>query len=469
MKTLNKQTVQESISVGKQRNYSEIIEFLNNNWSRPEDMHSSCLKQLDLALGQPSKKLNTIFVSGHNGKSLTMNFVGQLLQEEGVKVGLFYAPHIVTYNERFSLNNELISDRTFTEIMNDVMNVAEQEELKADTLDILTMAALLYFQKSGADVAICEVNERDPLYTTGICSPKIAAVTRIALHPQPESEENRKTLEKILGPIQKNTYVVSADQSKINLQTMLEITEQKSGVWAMPIRKLATLSYPFEQLHGRCAALAERICEIYINNFMPAERIKQDSLLAKQKGQRGRPTLEAKRQSELNPKRTLEDFWQEHSNKLSCRFQLLDKEKPTVLLDNANNIDAFENLLLGIRLLHYQRSLKGLSLIIGCNNPDLQNDEFLKALRYFFKKTSGNIIVCPVAPMNSEMHKTNFNAEKITNDIKSMKIKARTAKNVQEAYEIAQSSVDERNGLIVIAGSSSLLASYLEFKGLKKS
>ena len=36
-----------------------------------------------------------------------------------------------------------------------------------------------------------------------------------------------------------------------------------------------------------------------------------NSLLTKQKGQRGRPTLEIKRQAELNPKRTIEQFWKE--------------------------------------------------------------------------------------------------------------------------------------------------------------
>ncbi|MCQ8780340.1 hypothetical protein NQU49_27460, partial [Escherichia coli] len=80
--------------------------------------------------------------------------------------------------------------------------------------------------------------------------------------------------------------------------------------------KLATLSYPFEQLHGRCAALAERIGEIYINSFVPTEQHLEDSLLAKQRGQRGRPTLEAKKQSELNPKKTIEQFWQQTVNNL---------------------------------------------------------------------------------------------------------------------------------------------------------
>lgn len=53
------------------------------------------------------------------------------------------------------------------------------------------------------------------------------------------------------------------------------------------------------------------------------------------------------------------------------RFQLLDKDKPTILLDNASNVDALKNILLGVRLLHYQRPLKGLSIILGL--PRFQN------------------------------------------------------------------------------------------------
>ncbi len=468
MKTISKQTPKGAIPVGKQRSYIELVEFLDRNWSRSEDNHRSCISQLDKAFGSIAKKLNTIFVSGSNGKSLTMNFASQLLCNEGIKVGMLYAPHVLTYNERFFIDNETISNKAFTDLANEVINTAEAEGLKVDTHDVLTMMALLNSYNNEVDVMLCEVNEGDPLYTSGICTPKIAAITRIATHAEPDSPENKQALERMLAVVHSDTHVVSADQSKLNLQTMLDITESKGGTWAMPIRKLAALSYPFEQLHGRCAALAERIGEIYINSFAPQSKVKKDSLLAKQKGQRGRPTLEAKRQAELNPKKTVEQFWGEAINTLPCRFQLLEKEKPTILLDNANNLDAFKNLLLGIRLLHYRRPLKGLTLIFGCNNDDLELDEFLKLLRYFFKKTSGNIIVCPVKPIPGDTHTTSWDAEKVTNDIKSMKIKARSSKDFKEAFELALGSVDERSGLIVVAGSASLLAEYWNHKGTKK-
>jgi folylpolyglutamate synthase/dihydropteroate synthase len=250
---------------------------------------------------------------------------------------------------------------------------------------------------------------------------------------------------------------------------MLEMVKEKGGIWGMPIRKLAPLNYPFEQLHGRCAALAERITHIYVNQFANKDAIVVGgTLLTKQKGQRGRPTLEAKKEQERNPKRTIEQFWREAHHTLPGHFQLLDKEKPSLLLDVASNLDAFKNLLLGIRLLHYQRPLKGLTLILGSNNPALDTGEFLKLLRYFFKKTSGSVIVCPIEQVPGHKGEASWDVEKITNEIKGMKIKARSSKNLKEAFEAATKSVDERHGLVVIAGSPSLISEFWRYKGIKK-
>jgi dihydrofolate synthase/folylpolyglutamate synthase len=468
MKSTTKQTATSSIaSQGKQRSYNEVIEFLDNNWNtNTQDTSLSGIKQLDQAFESPSQKLKTILVAGTNGKSLTIHFTAKLLRQEGLSVGAFSAPHILTYNERFSLNNEAISNKAFTELANDVINTAQSMGLTPNSYDILTMMALLFFKQSNVDVALLEVSEGGLHNATAICSPKIAAITRVT-PDNPAAMD--ATIKEMLGIVKQDTIVISGDQSKLNLQTMLTMTEELGGVWAMPIRKLAPLSYPFEQLHGRCAALAERIAQTFVNEILKLEStVVSGSLLSKPKGTRGRPTLEAKRQAELNPQKTLEQFWKEEQSSLPARFQLLDKEKPSILLDNAQNLDAFENLLLGIRLLHYQRPLKGLTIILGCNNDSMDIGEFLKQLRYFFKKTSGQVIVCPVEKVPGHKGGTSWDVEKITNDIKSMKIKARSCANFKEAFDAACKSVDERHGLVVVTGSPSIVTEYWRHKGMKK-
>lgn len=455
----------------KQRNYNEIVEYLDAHWTaslQPKSLDR--MKQLDQAFGYPSQKVQAILVSGTNGKSLTVHLTAKLLKEEGLKVGTFYSPHILNYNERIAVNHETISNKHFTEHANEVINTAEQLGLSLFSSEILTMMALLYFTEQKVDVAILEV--RDNAYdATNICHAKVATITRIAEDSVHSSHEDMLSIiHDRMSIVKQNTWVVSGDQSKVHLQYMQDLTQKQGGNWAMPIRKLAALTYPFEQLHGRCAALAERLAQMFVEHHLNVNAtITADSLLSKQKGQRGRPTSEAKRQSELHPKKTLEQFWKEELNELPGRFQLLDKEKPTILLDNASNIDAFKNLLLGIRLLHYQRALKGLTIIVAAAKDTMHNEEFLKLVRYFFKKTSGQLLICPIEESLPGNHEdTSWDVEQVTNDIKSMKVKARACKTFEEALDNAKKSVDERYGLVVVTGSQSIINNYWKLKGIKK-
>lgn len=473
---ISKQTAAKGASLGKQRSYSEIVDYLDQHWSVSADSKTlERVQKLDAALNMVSKSVNTVLVAGTNGKSLTIHFAGKLLAEEGLKVGTFTAPHFLTYNERFVINQEAIANKLFTEIGNEVINAAENLSLEAHSSELLFMMALTCFAQQKVDVAVMEVSRMSAFDPALICEPKVATITRVT-EPNALTAEADITdlIKQVTQLVKKDTHLVSGDQSKNNLHLMQEITEQHGGVWAMPIRKLAPLAYPFEQLHGRCAALAERIAQLYVEKCVaPHATILSDSLLTKQKGQRGRPTLEAKRQSELNPRKTIEQFWKDAVNELPGRFQLLEKEKPTILLDNANNLDALENLLLGIRLLHYQRPLKGLSIVLGATKNALhsaaRSEEFTKLLRYFFKKTSGQVFICPITEtLPGSAEQDSWDVEQVTNDIKSMKIKAKACKSFDEAFDAAKKSVDERNGLVVITGSQSIVSTYWRSKGIKK-
>lgn len=473
MKTItHKQSQQKGAVAGKQYSYPEIIEFLDSHWSdRYKDSTKATFKKLDSAFGSLSKKFKTIVITGTNGKSLTAHFASRLLSQEGLTVGALIAPHVLTYNERISANNEAISNKHFTDVANEVLNAANTLGIEPHSLDLITMMSLLYFKDQKVDLLLLEQSDFSGTDPITLFDPKIVAITRLTNFDQTEkgSALLEKQMKQLLAHVSSETHVVSADQSKYNLQLMQKVTLAQKSNWAMPIRKLAPLPYPFEQLHGRSAALAERIAQIYVNSFVLKDAVVvANSLLIKQKGQRGRPTLEAKRQAEINPRKTIEQFWKDIVSTLPGRFQLLDKEKPTILLDNASNLDSFSNLLLGIRLLHYHRPLKGLTLILGNSDPNLDLPELLKQLRYFFKKTSGSIIICEPEAIPGIEFGTPWNAENVSNDIKSMKIKAKSAKTFKEAFELAQKSVDERYGLVVIAGSSALVSQYWRYKGMKK-
>ncbi|MBV8660610.1 MAG: hypothetical protein JO129_00475 [Candidatus Dependentiae bacterium] len=441
------------------RTYNEIIHYLDTHWSNTTNLVA--INQLDESFDFPSKKLDIAIVSGTSGKSTTIHYTCKLLQEEGLKVGAFYTPHITLYNERFTINNEQISNKNFTELANKVIQTAEDKKIAASSKDILTMMAFLFFKDNNVNLALFENSETYSLDPVLYADAKIVAVTRIVANTN--QDDIHAAFNNIMTPLTPKTYFVSADQNKQNLHIMHQMVESKGSNWSMPIRKLAPLAYPFEQLHGRCAALAERIAHIFSDNFLHKDKtgVINVSLLNKPKGLRGRPTLEAKKASEVYPKKSLEKFWTEAKTTLPVRFQFIEDAKPLILLDSADNIDALNNVFLGFRLLSYKQQFKGISLILGCYQNQFDDEEFIKQIRYFVKKTSGTVAFCPIQQNVGEKSKASWDAQKIAHLAKAAKIKAKAYKNFTEAFTALKAAHDDRNSLIIITGSQSIVNEYL--------
>lgn len=451
--------------LGKLRSYNEVIEYLDGLKSAEYGEASlQRIKALDVAMGNVTSKIDTIVVGGTNGKSTTIHFAGKLLKEEGFKVGSLLSTHLLVYNERLSANAEAVSNKAFTDILNEVINAAEMNKIKATVHELMIIAAFVHFKAESVDVALVEANYGGKFDAVAYLNPKIAAITRVTDDSRGQLDHDLDLASFELLEITKpGCWFISAEQSKLRLQKMKTWCDEREVKWAMPIRKLASLPYIYEQLYGRVASLGERIAQIYVEDikgkFSPFLR---GNLLATQKGQRGRPTLEAKRHAELNPIKTLKGFWNEQFDLLRGRFERLEKENPSVLLDNAGNLDAFTNLFLGIRLCHYQKPLKGLAIIIGLSKS-VNAMEAIKLTRYLLKKVSGQIIFVPL-PSDTACH----DAQDLAVMAKELNVKAKACATLAEAFEQAKSMVDERDGLIAIAGSNNLIGEYWKLRGIKK-
>jgi len=450
--------------VGTVRSYSEVVAFLDAcvPYEYSEQAVSRVV-QLDAAFEYVSKKIDTILVGGVNGKSTSISFAAMLFREEGVKAAAIYSSHFLNYNERLVVGGEVINNKQFTDIVGEVIAVAQSKNISATALEIMFIAGLLYAQATACDVALVEValgGEFDP---SRICSAKLTVVTRVA-------DDVTATLgadlddvaERLVSIVQPKTWFISAEQSKIRLQKMKAWVEARGGKWAMPIRKLAPLPYIYEQLYGRIASLGERIVQIYVEQvqqrFSPFLR---GNLLATQRGQRGRPTLEAKRQAELNPIKTMKVFWSEQFELLHGRFEILNKEKPTILIDNATNLDAFANVFLGVRLLHYQRPLKGFVITLGAKKT-INRAELVKAIRYLLKKVPGEVFFVPLPDATS--HDPNA----LLAVAKDFNVRARAFTSIEQAFATAKDVVDKREGLVAVTGSTGMVRSYWQIRGVKK-
>jgi dihydrofolate synthase/folylpolyglutamate synthase len=138
-------------------------------------------------LGNPQRAYKTIHVVGTNGKSSTTRFISALLEAQGLTVGAYVSPHLVSLAERQMVNSVPSSDQEFCELVSRVRQAAEQVEKglpageRLTQFEVLTAAALLHFKERGCDVAVIEAGLGGRLDATAVIESDVQVVTSIGL------------------------------------------------------------------------------------------------------------------------------------------------------------------------------------------------------------------------------------------------------------------------------------------------
>jgi dihydrofolate synthase/folylpolyglutamate synthase len=67
------------------------------------------MRNLAEYFGNPQDKFKSVHVAGTNGKGTVSMKTARCLELSGYKTGLFISPHISTFRERITINQEKIS------------------------------------------------------------------------------------------------------------------------------------------------------------------------------------------------------------------------------------------------------------------------------------------------------------------------------------------------------------------------
>ena len=192
------------------------------------------LENIGLALeklGNPHDKLKIIHVAGTNGKGSACAMLAAVLQTTGYRVGVFTSPHLVHVNERFSINNQIISDEDFARHLGRVANIS-REMFGSDPFsffEALTLMAFDYFCAQNVDIVLLEVGIGGRLdATNAVKQPLLSVIMSIGFD---HMEILGDTLEKIAqekgGIIKENCPVVlySNPQMVYNVFTAIAATK----------------------------------------------------------------------------------------------------------------------------------------------------------------------------------------------------------------------------------------------------
>lgn len=137
-------------------------------------------------LGSPDKDKKIIHVAGTNGKGSVCAFLSSMLEEGGYKCGLFTSPHLVKINERFQINEVMVSDQTFLEAFLKVKELSDRLVEAGDYhptyFEFLFLMGMLVFQQEEVDYIILETGLGGRLdATNSVANPIACVITSISL------------------------------------------------------------------------------------------------------------------------------------------------------------------------------------------------------------------------------------------------------------------------------------------------
>ncbi len=178
------------------------------------------------AMGSPCSDIPGIHVIGTNGKGSITTFIKSSLIKQGIRVGVTISPHLITWRERISINNENISSQELKDLLTKIKPLSNHFELT--TFEFLIAAAFDYFSNKNLEVLILEAGLGGRLdATTAHPNRPIIAIGSIGLD---HCDHLGNTLEEITyekaAAITPNSTVISASQYPA-VQNVLEQVSKK--------------------------------------------------------------------------------------------------------------------------------------------------------------------------------------------------------------------------------------------------
>ena len=166
-------------------NKNETNQWIANY--RTDQPHFGLERMVELLAlrGNPHLKIKVIHIGGTNGKGSTIAFLKNMLEELGLRVGVFSSPYLIHYTDQIAINGESIPEARLESLMVNYRLLLEGEHAPAlqgtTEFEIMTAIAYDYFASEKVDVSIMEVGMGGLLDSTNVCQPILTGITTIGL------------------------------------------------------------------------------------------------------------------------------------------------------------------------------------------------------------------------------------------------------------------------------------------------
>ena len=142
-----------------------------------------------LAALLPAYTRPTCHIAGTNGKGSVSSLLSSILSasQPPLKVGRFNSPHLISIHDSIVINEKPVAADLHSAIRNEIELVDRSHDIGASGFEILTLTALVAFERSGVDVVVAEVGMGGRLDATNVIPDDcilVSALTSVDLDHQ---------------------------------------------------------------------------------------------------------------------------------------------------------------------------------------------------------------------------------------------------------------------------------------------
>ena len=132
-------------------------------------------------LDNPQGRMKTIHIAGTNGKGSTASMLSRMLQEEGYRVGKYTSPHLLSFTERITINEERITEEEVVAVADNIRERTREggEDRFFTFFDFTTALAFEYFFEKGTDISVIETGLGGRLDSTNVVRPVVSVITNV--------------------------------------------------------------------------------------------------------------------------------------------------------------------------------------------------------------------------------------------------------------------------------------------------
>ncbi len=369
------------------------------------------------ALGNPHLDLNFIHVAGTNGKGSVCHMTASVLQEAGLKVGLYTSPHLLDFRERIRLNGQMIPKSFVLNFIQE--NKALIKSTKCSFFEITTAMMFLYFAEIKPDIILLETGLGGRLDSTNIIkTPLVSAITNIGLD---HTNILGNTIEKIAtekaGIIKENGVVAIGIMPPEVERIFMDTAKSRRN----KIIKASGFSSISSELKGACQGDNSRLVQAIIQalNIKPSFEI-----------------------SEVHIKKGLENVVK--NTGLRGRWERLENS-PAVILDTGHNANGIDTIVETLKKSSYDQ----LHWVFGAM-ADKDIEAVVKLL-----PVDGKYYLCGINNPRS------LTLETLKKVFSECGLEFTSESSPFTAYTLAKKNAS-KNDLILLAGSTFLIAEFLE-------